>query len=155
MSAFVLLAQTNLAASKTFLQQLLVCLSLTLDSEELFCWYKWKPLVRLDMSNIYIHSNLNPLTNFTSSSRSTKFKYILSWIVISYAMKLSIPLWISWKVNGNWDNKMIRISKWRESQCRTNSNVKGRKKSKRAALCEPQSGMQVGKLTTGVRSYLR
>ena len=97
------------------------------------CKSNWKPLVRLDiileLSNIYIHSNLNPLTNFTSSSRSTKFKYILSWIVISYVMKLGIPLWISCKVNGNWDNKMIRISKWRERQCRINSNVKGRKKS--------------------------
>ena len=40
----------------------------------------WKPWrwVRLDlilsMRDIYINSNLNPLTNFTSSSRSTKFK---------------------------------------------------------------------------------
>ena len=43
----------------------------------------WKPWrwVRLDlillMSDIYINSNLNPLTKFASSSRSTEFKDIL------------------------------------------------------------------------------
>ena len=83
----------------------------------------WKPRrwIRLDlifsMRDIYINSNLNPLTKFTSSSRSTKFKDILPWnisqmitktipistrIVITYAMKRGIPLWIWWKVNGNW-----------------------------------------------------
>ena len=39
--------------------------------------------MRLDLifslRNIYINSNLNPLTEFTSSSRSTKFKDILPW----------------------------------------------------------------------------
>ena len=39
--------------------------------------------MRLDlifsMRDIYINSNLNPLTKFTSSSRSTEFKDILSW----------------------------------------------------------------------------
>ena len=63
--------------------------------------------MRLDlifsMRDIYINSNLNPLTKFTSSKRSTKFKDILPWnvsqmitktipistrIVISYVMKL-------------------------------------------------------------------
>ena len=94
------------------------------------------------MRDIYINSSLNPLTKFTSSSRSTKFKDILSWnisqmimktipistrIVISYAMKWGILLWISWKVNGNWDNNMIRISQWRESHCRTNTSVRRKK----------------------------
>ena len=98
----------------------------------------WKPWrwVMLDlifsMRDIYINSNLKPLTKFTSSSRSTKFKDILPWnisqmitktipistrIVISYAMKQDIPLWIWWKVNRNWDKDMIRISQWRESHC--------------------------------------
>ena len=31
------------------------------------------------MRDIYINSNLNPLTKFTSSSRSTEFKDILPW----------------------------------------------------------------------------
>ena len=91
----------------------------------------WKPWrwVRLDlifsMRDIYINSNLNPLTKFTSSSRSTKFKDILPWnisqmimktipismrIVISYAMKRGTPLWIWLKVNGHCDSNMIRIS---------------------------------------------
>ena len=54
------------------------------------------------MRDIYINFNSNPLTKFTSSSRSTVFKDILPWnitqmitktisnstrIVISYAMK--------------------------------------------------------------------
>ena len=62
------------------------------------------------MRDIYINSNLNTLTKFTNSSRSsrsTEFKEILPWnitqmiaktapistrIVISYAMKWVIPL---------------------------------------------------------------
>ena len=66
--------------------------------------------MRLDlillMRNIYINSNLNPLTKFTSS-RITECKDILPWnfsqmitktvqisgrIVISYAMKWGVPL---------------------------------------------------------------
>ena len=75
--------------------------------------------------NIYINSTLNLLTKFTGSSRSTEFKVILPWnisqmitktvpiikkIVTSYAMKWDIPFLVCWKVNGNWDNNMIRIS---------------------------------------------
>ena len=90
-------------------------------------WIPWK-WVRLDlilmMRDIYINSNLSPLTKFTNSSRSTAFKDILPWsiyqmimktvpistgIVISYAIKQSIPLWIWWKVNENWDSN-IKIS---------------------------------------------
>ena len=40
MDSFVLLAYASLAASRTLLQQLLACLNFTLDSEDLFCWYK-------------------------------------------------------------------------------------------------------------------
>ena len=115
----------------------------------------------------YINSKLNPLTKFTGSSRSTKLKDILlwntsqtitktipisTWIVINYVIKQGIPLWIWWKVNGNWNNNMIRISQWRESHCRTNISVR-RKKSKRAGLWESQSGIRVGKLTIWVRSF--
>ena len=100
----------------------------------------WKPWrwVRLDliltMRNIYINSNLTPKTKLTSASRSTEFKDILlkmitktvaisTRIVISYGMKQGIPLWIWWKVNGNWDN-MITIFQWKESHCRTNTTVR-------------------------------
>ena len=38
--SFILLAYASSAGSKTLLQQQLACLNFTLDSEELFCWYK-------------------------------------------------------------------------------------------------------------------
>ena len=125
----------------------------------------WKPWrwVRLDlifyMRDIYINSNLNPFSKFTSSSRGTEFKDILPWnisqtipktvlisirIVISYAIKQGIPLWIWWEVNENWGNNMIRISQWRKSHCKTNT---------RAGLWESQSGIWVGHSTTWVRSF--
>ena len=70
----------------------------------------------ISMRDTYINSNLNPLTKFTSSSRSTKFKDILSWnisqmitktvpistrLAIRYAIKWGIPLGLLWKVSGN------------------------------------------------------
>ena len=131
----------------------------------------WKPWrwVRLDliltMRDIYINSNLNPLTKFTSSSRSTKFKDILPWnisqmitktilmstrIVISYAMKWGIPFWISWKVNGNWDSNMIIISQWRENNCRTNTAVRRNKsiqKSRTVRVTARDSSRKVNQLS--------
>ena len=108
----------------------------------------WKPSTRVSldlkftMSNTYMNSNLNPLTKFSSCNRSTKFKDILpcnisqmivktipisTRIVISYAMKRGIPFWVWQKVNGNWENHMIRISQWRESHRRTNTSVRRKK----------------------------
>ena len=40
--SFVLVAYASLAASRTLFQQLIACLNFTLDSEDLFCWYKPK-----------------------------------------------------------------------------------------------------------------
>ena len=40
--SFVLVAYASLAVSRTLFQRLLVCLNFTLDSEDLFCWYKRK-----------------------------------------------------------------------------------------------------------------
>ena len=42
MDSFVLVADASLVVLRTLLQQLLACLNFTLDSEDLFCWYKWK-----------------------------------------------------------------------------------------------------------------
>ena len=42
MDSFVLVAYASLAASRTLLQRLLACLNFTLDSKDLFCWYKRK-----------------------------------------------------------------------------------------------------------------
>ena len=144
MDSFVLLPYASLAASRTLLQRLLACLNATITSlSELYFRLRrfiplvqtkkvismkhgsttssWKPWrwVRLDlilsMRDIYINSNLNPLTKSTSSSRSTEFKDIRPWsisqmitytvpistrIAASNAMKRGIPLWIWWKVNG-------------------------------------------------------
>ena len=108
----------------------------------------WKPgrWVRLDlifsMGDIYINSNLSPHKKFISSSRSTEFNNILPWnipqmitetipisttIVISYAVKRGISLWVWWKVNANLDNNMIRIFQWREAHCRANTSVRRKK----------------------------
>ena len=42
MDSFVLVAYASLAPSRTLFQRLLACLNFTLDSEDLFCWYKRK-----------------------------------------------------------------------------------------------------------------
>ena len=38
----LLLAYISLAALRTLLQWLPVCLNFTIESKDLFCWYKWK-----------------------------------------------------------------------------------------------------------------
>ena len=100
MDSFVLLTYASSTAPRTLLLHLLACLTFTLDSEDLFCWYKSKKWfvqattaakaaanhgVKLsDICNeghIYINSNLNPLTKFTSNSRSNEFKDILPWSI--------------------------------------------------------------------------
>ena len=78
---------------------------------------------------------------------------IIMRMVISYAMKRGIPLWIWQKVNGNWDNNVIRISQWSESHCRTNTSVRKRNKSKIVGLWESLSGIRWGKLIIWVRSF--
>ena len=45
----------------------------------------------LTMRDIYINSNLKPLTKFTSSSRSTKFINILPWNISQMIMK-TVPI---------------------------------------------------------------
>ena len=129
MDSFVLLAYASLAASRILLQWLLSSLKFTLESEGYLFGTKkviymnygsstrsWKPWrwMRVDMvfsmRDIYVSSNRNPFTKFTSSSRSTELKDILLWnisqmtiktipitrIVISYTLKWGIPLWIWW-----------------------------------------------------------
>ena len=149
-----------MVASRTLLQWLLACLNFILDSQDLFCWYKKKVIslnygnsrsnikpwrwVRLDllltMRDIYINSNLNQLTKFTS--RGTEFKDVFPWnisqmirktipistrIILSYAMKWSILFWVWWKVNRNWKNNMVRTSQWKESHYKTNTSIRRNK----------------------------
>ena len=98
------------------------------------CWKPWRWLrfdLIITMRDMYINPDLNPLTKFTISSRSTEFKNILPWnislmitktipistrIVISHMMKEGILFWVYWKINGNWDNNMIRIPQWRRNK---------------------------------------
>ena len=108
------------------------------------CWkpWRWVSFEGWGMRDIYINSNLSPPTKFTSSSGSTEFKDILSWnisqmitktisigtrVVISHAMKRGILFWVYGKVNGNWNNNMIRISQWQESYYRTNTSIRRKK----------------------------
>ena len=56
MDSFALVAYASLAASRTLLQQLIACLNFTLDSKDLFCW--WKPkkwfLWAMEMSEVWL-----------------------------------------------------------------------------------------------------
>ena len=130
--------------------------------------------MRLDlvfsMRDIYMNSNLNPLTKFTSSSRSTKLKDILPWnisqiimktipvstrIVISYAMKWGIWLWISWKAK-SMETDTITWSEFSNGGKAIVEQIlvsQERKKSKRAGLWESQSGIWVGNLTTSMHEH--
>ena len=83
----------------------------------------WKPWrwVRLDlifsMRDIYINSNLNPLTKFTSSSRSTKFKDILSWNIsqiISKTVPSSTRIVISYGKSFDGKSMETETSTWSE-----------------------------------------
>ena len=55
-------------------------------------------------------------------------------------MKQGIPFWVWRKVDGNWDNEIIRISQWRESHFRKNTIVRRKKqiqKSKTVGVRDP------------------
>ena len=82
----------------------------------------WKPWrwMRLDlifsMRDIYINSNPNLLAKFTGIHQHKNSHKLCDEIDSSF--------WISWKVNGNWDNNIFRNFQWRQSHCRTNTSVK-------------------------------
>ena len=48
MDSFVSLAYASLAASRTFLQQLLACQNFTLESEDFSLWYKQKKMISMN-----------------------------------------------------------------------------------------------------------
>ena len=113
MDSFVLVAFASLAVSRTLLQQLPVCRNFTLDTKDLFCWYKqkrdfhelWqqnKQLQTMEMSevsldtydemkDIYVNSKVNPPTKFTSSTRRTEFKDICAWNIYQMTPK-TVPI---------------------------------------------------------------
>ena len=121
----------------------------------LSCWYKWKKWflwamvapqgswkpwemrwVRLDllltMRDIYINSDLNPLTHkdilkISSNGMSqmiTKTISISTWVVISYAVKQGILFWVQ-KVDGNRQHDLNFPIE--ESRCRTNTSIRRNK----------------------------
>ena len=96
------------------------------------------------MRDIHINSNLNTVTKFTSSSRSTEFTDILPLIISNYqkdcpkqhkdsqAMqwnKVSHCNLMEIKIEkkGNWEN-MMRISQWTQSHCGTNARIRRKTK---------------------------
>ena len=109
----------------------------------------WKPWNKAwpdiyDERYIFINSNLDQLTKVSTSSKcksrdlssdhddcpnqhknnrtlsNEKGHHLLS------LMKRDITFWVWWNVNGNWGN-MIRISQWREGNCRTDTSTRRNK----------------------------
>ena len=144
--------------SRTLLQRFVACLNfrfrfiLLVQTEKVISmnygsstssWKPWRWL-RLDLiftRDLYINSYPNPLTKFTSSSR-TEFKDILPMnisqmitktipismrTVISYAMKRDIPLRVWRKANENWDIRVIKYSQQKESHCRVDTSIRRNK----------------------------
>ena len=113
-NSFVLLAYASLVAPRALLQWLLACLNFTLESQELSFWYKWNEwgLTWYFLWGIYTSiPNWSHSQNSLAAAEALRYPQqdILPWnisqmmtktipistrIVISYAMKLGIPLWI-------------------------------------------------------------
>ena len=84
------------------------------------------------MNDIFINSDLVPLTKLSSSRRNCKFKDILSWNIsqLITKMKKSIPFWAWRKVNGNrqfdlnfpMEGKLL----WTNTRVRRNKSKRGR-----------------------------
>ena len=77
-------------------------------------------------------------------------------IVQGYAMKRGgLFFWVYRRVNGTWDNNLIRISQWRKSHCRTNASIRRKKEiQKRVRPWELSLlGTRVRNLTIWVRLF--
>ena len=130
-------------------------------------WKLWR-WVRLQfiltIRDIYINSNLKPLTKFISNKRRY-LKGIFPWnisqmitktiritirIVMRYTIKQDILFWVWWKVNGNSDNNMIRISNGGKGIVEQILVPEDRNKYKTAGPWKSQSGIGVAKLTIWV-----
>ena len=183
MDSFVLLTYASLAASRTLWQRLLGCLNFTLDSEDLFCWYKqksdfyelWqqhKQLKTIKISEAWPdicnegYRYLKPLIKLTKSRRSTEFKNIV-WS-ISQMLTKTIP--INMRIVKSFmmkqashfesDRKSMETEKtWSEFLHRGKVIVEQilaseeRKKLKRVELWQSKSGIHVWNLTIWVRSF--
>ena len=85
----------------------------------------------LTRRDIYIISNVKPLTEFTSSSTNTGFKDTIPWNIsqmITKTIPISMRIFISHAIvlgllESQWKLSNIRISQWRGSHCRTNTSI--------------------------------
>ena len=189
MDSFVLVAYASLAALRTLLQQLLselyfgfrrfILLVPKKKKKDFYeIWQQHDLLktmerMRFDLILVirdkYINFDLNPLTKFTSSNKSTEFQIpshgaSLKWSWrpsqsaqgLSYAIKWGILFWVYWKINGDWNNNMIRISQWRESRCRTNTCIKRKKevqnnRTVRVTVQDPSRNVHLSKIIWDIK----
>ena len=77
----------------------------------------------------------------------------ISKIIKSCTIKRTIPFRIWRKVNRNWDNYMIEISKWTEATIGQILRSEEKNISKRAGLPDSLSGVWAGKISIWVRSF--
>ena len=97
MDSFVLLAYASLAASRTLLQRLLVCLNFTLDSEDLSFWYKRKKLFLWTMVTAQAAENHGNEWGLTWYFRWGMYTSIPTWthsqnsLAAADALSLKIP----------------------------------------------------------------
>ena len=82
----------------------------------------------------------------------TKTIPISTKIVICYTVKQGILFIVRQKINRNIDNSMIRISQWRESHCRTTTNVRRKKEFQKSNPVRVIVRDPSRKLTIRVRS---
>ena len=80
MDSFVLVAYASLAASRTLSQRLLACLKFTLDSEDLFCWYKRKKWFLWALAAAQVPENHGDEWGLTWYLRSGIYTSIPTWI---------------------------------------------------------------------------
>ena len=122
--------------------------------------------LELSMRDICINSNLNPLTKFTSSSRSTESKDILPWNISQMIMKTA-P--ISTKIvklsdelgyphcEFNGKSMETETTTWsefsNEGKAIKEQILASKEMNSKEQACENRSGIQVGKLVIWVRLF--
>ena len=127
MDSFVLLAYARLAASRTFSQRLLACLNFTLDSEDLFCWCKWKKWFLWTMATAQAVFSIWCVR----SHAHTPAHAALVWCVSKIARATFV-------------SDTYCVGHWNEENERTNKNIKFNSWSFFFKLCKPFVSLNVG-----------
>ena len=84
---FFLLTHASLAALRILLQRLLACLNFTLDSEDLFCWYKRKKLWAMAAAQ----AAKNQGDEWCLTHYSPVFRKALGFLMFSRGCRKAIP----------------------------------------------------------------